>query len=183
MQKYSNSKPAILLHVCCGTCAIYPYFKLKEDFDITFFYYNPNIYPRKEYIRRLNGVKMISKKYSIPLVIGKYEIRKWLQLTKGLKDEPEGGKRCDLCFRIRLDVAAVTAKKLGLDLFGTTLTISPHKNHNIINSIGLELSAARGIDFYQSDLKKKDGFKKTMELSKKLKLYRQSYCGCIYSRK
>jgi len=183
MQKYSNSKPAILLHVCCGTCALYPYFKLKKDFDITFFYYNPNIYPKKEYIRRLDDVKMISKKCSIPLVNGKYEIRKWLRSTKDLREEPEGGKRCDLCFRIRLNKTAETAKNLGFDLFGTTLTISPHKNHDIINSIGAELSASHGIDFYQSNLKKNDGFKKTMELSKKMRLYRQNYCGCIYSMK
>ena len=181
MQKYSNSKPAILLHVCCGTCALYPYFKLKKDFDITFFYYNPNIYPKKEYIRRLDDVRTISKKYLIPLITGRYEIRKWFRLTKGLKDEPEGGKRCDLCFRIRLNKTAELAKKLGTGLFGTTLTVSPHKNHHIINSIGSEVAASLGIDFYQSNFKKNDGFKKTMEMSKKLQLYRQNYCGCIYS--
>ena len=183
MKKYSNSKPRVLLHVCCGTCALYPYFKLKKDFDITFFYYNPNIYPKKEYTRRLNDIKMISKKNSIPLSVGKYEIKKWLNLTKDLIDEPEGGRRCDLCFRIRLNKTAETAKKMGFDLFGTSLTISPHKNHNTINSIGSELADSWGIDFYQSNFKKKDGFKKTMKLSKKIKLYRQDYCGCIYSMK
>lgn len=183
MQKHPDLKPRILLHVCCGTCVLYPYFKLKKDFDVTFFYYNPNIYPEKEYIRRLNDVKMISKKYSVPLETGKYEIKRWLGLTKDLKDEPEGGRRCDLCFRIRLSKTAEIAKKMDFSLFGTTLTISPHKNHIIINSIGSELAASLGIDFYQTNLKKKDGFKKTMKMSKKMKLYRQNYCGCIYSIK
>jgi predicted adenine nucleotide alpha hydrolase (AANH) superfamily ATPase len=181
MLKTSNSKPTILLHVCCGTCALYPYFKLKKDFNVTFFYYNPNIYPKKEYIRRLDGVQIIAKKYSIPLIIGRYEIKKWLALTKGLKDEPEGGRRCDLCFRIRLGKTAEMAKKMGTGLFGTTLTVSPLKNHNIINSIGSEIAASLGIGFFQSNFKKNDGFKKTMEMSKKLKLYRQNYCGCLYS--
>ncbi len=181
MSKTSNSKPEMLLHVCCGTCALYPYFELKRDFNITFFYYNPNIYPKKEYLRRLYGVQTIAKKYSIPLVTGRYEIKKWLTLTKGYEDEPEGGRRCDLCFRMRLNKTAEQAKELGTDLFGTTLTVSPLKNHHIINSIGSEVAASLGIGFLQSNFKKNDGFKKTMEMSKKLQLYRQHYCGCMYS--
>jgi predicted adenine nucleotide alpha hydrolase (AANH) superfamily ATPase len=181
MAKTSNSRPRMLLHVCCGTCALYPYFKLKRDFNITFFYYNPNIYPKEEYLRRLDGVQTIAKKYSVPLITGRYEIKKWLALTKGLKDEPEGGKRCHLCFRIRLVEAAKQAKKLGSDLFGTTLTVSPLKNHNVINSLGSDIAASLGIDFFQSNFKKNDGFKKTIKMSKKIKLYRQNYCGCIYS--
>ena len=183
MLKYSTLKPRILLHVCCGTCALYPYFLLKQNFDVTFFYYNPNIHPRKEYIKRLEIIKVISKKYSIPLVIGKYEVKKWFRLTADLKNEPEGGIRCAQCFDMRLDSTADMAKKLGFDLFCTTLTISPHKNYRIINSIGMELASVKGIGFYKADLKKKDGFKKTMELSKKLNLYRQNYCGCVYSKK
>ncbi|MBC8389592.1 MAG: epoxyqueuosine reductase QueH [Actinobacteria bacterium] len=183
MLKYSTTKSTILLHICCGTCALYPYFLLKQDFDITFFYYNPNIHPGEEYIKRLRFIKMISKKYSIPLAVGKYEVKKWFGLTRDLKDEPEGGSRCSLCFRMRLDKTADTAKKQGFDLFGTTLTISPHKNYKIINSLGLELASKKGINFYQADFKKMDGFKKTIELSKELNLYRQNYCGCIYSKR
>lgn len=112
---------------------------------------------------------------------GRYEIKKWLTLTKGYEDEPEGGRRCDLCFRMRLNKTAEQAKELGTDLFGTTLTVSPLKNHHIINSIGSEIAASLGIGFLQSNFKKNDGFKKTMEMSKKLQLYRQHYCGCIYS--
>ena len=183
MLKYSTTKSKILLHICCGTCALYPYFLLKQDFDITFFYYNPNIHPEEEYIKRLKCVKMISKKYSIPLAVGKYEVKKWFRLTRDLKDEPEGGSRCSLCFRMRLDKTADTAKKQGFDLFGTTLTISPHKNYKIINSLGLELASKKGINFYQANFKKLDGFKKTIQLSKELNLYRQNYCGCIYSKR
>jgi predicted adenine nucleotide alpha hydrolase (AANH) superfamily ATPase len=181
MLKTSNPKPRMLLHVCCGTCALYPYSELKRDFNITFFYYNPNIYPKEEYLRRLEDVRNVAKKYSVPLITGRYEIQKWLTLTKEYKDEPEGGRRCELCFRMRLNKTAKQAKKLGTGLFGTTLTVSPLKNHNIINLIGSEIAALQGIDFFQSNFKKKDGFKKTMEMSKKLKLYRQDYCGCIYS--
>ncbi len=183
MPEYSKSKSGLLLHVCCGTCALYPYFLLKKDFNVTFLYYNPNIYPQGEYIRRLEDVKMISEKYSVPLIIGKYETKKWFKLTEHLKQEPEGGARCSLCFRMRLDVTADTAVKMSFDLFGTTLTISPHKNHRIINSIGMELAAVKTSGFYQANLKKNDGFKKTIELSKKLNLYRQNYCGCLYSKR
>ena len=183
MLEYSTIKPKILLHVCCGTCALYPYFLLKQTFDVTFLYYNPNIHPKEEYIRRLRGVKIVSKKYSIPLEVGEYEVKKWFRLAGDLKDEPEGGRRCSLCFRMRLDRTADMAKKQGFDLFGTTLTISPHKDHKIINSLGLKLASAKGINFYQANLKKKDGFKKTIQLSKELNLYRQNYCGCVYSKK
>ena len=181
MPEHLTLKPGILLHVCCGTCSLYPYFFLREDFDVTFFYYNPNIYPEKEYARRLDNVKTVSKINSIPLIIGKYEIEKWLDLTSNFKDEPEGGNRCTLCFKMRLEKTAETAKKLGLSFFGTTLTVSPHKDTKIINSTGLELGFLKKINFYQADFKKKDGFKKTLESSKNLNLYRQDYCGCVYS--
>jgi predicted adenine nucleotide alpha hydrolase (AANH) superfamily ATPase len=181
MSEQLNKKPRLLLHICCGTCSIYPFLCLKKDFDVTFFYYNPNIYPEEEYLRRLDDVKTISKIYSIPLIIDNYEIKKWMKLTSDFKNEPEGGKRCDICFKVRLEKTAITAKKLRYDIFCTTLTVSPHKNQKIINSLGAEIAASRKIDFYQADFKKKDGFKKTMELSKKLNLYHQNYCGCIYS--
>jgi predicted adenine nucleotide alpha hydrolase (AANH) superfamily ATPase len=174
-------KPKMLLHVCCGTCSLYPYFFLKKNFDVTFFYYNPNIHPGKEYLLRLDGVKTVSKIHSIPLIIGRYEIKKWMNLTLKLKDEPESGKRCALCFNMRLEKTALTAKKLGFDFFGTTLTVSPHKNQKIINSAGNKIGHLIKINFYQADFKKKDGFKKTIELSKNSGLYRQNYCGCIYS--
>jgi len=183
MPEKSDSKPGILLHVCCGSCSLHPYFFLKKIFDVTFFFYNPNIHPRKEYLKRLEGASAVSGKYSVPLIIGEYEIKEWMKLTRHLKNEPEGGKRCELCFKMRLVKTADMTKKLGLDFFGTTLTVSPHKNQEVINSIGEEIAFSRKIKFLRADFKKKDGFKKTTELSKKMNLYRQNYCGCIYSKR
>ena len=176
-----NLKPKFLLHVCCATCALHPYFLLSKDFAVTFYFYNPNIHPKEEYMRRLKDVRMISKKYHIPLIIDKYEIKKWFKLTKNLEKEPEGGMRCSVCFKIRLGKTAATAKKLNIDLFGTTLTISPHKNYITINSIGKTLASDKELTFYESNFKKKNGFKKTVQLSNKLHIYHQNYCGCIYS--
>src|SRR3989304_10188713 len=122
MPEYSTAKPKILLHACCGTCALYPYFLLEKDFDVTLFYYNPNLYPEKEYIKRLEGIKTISKRYNISLITGKYENKKWLSLTADFEDDPEGGRRCTLCFDMRLDETARTGTYLGHDLLGTTFT-------------------------------------------------------------
>ena len=113
--------------------------------------------------------------------MGRYEKKMWIDRTGILKSEPEGGLRCELCFKIRLKKTAKTAKKLGFDLFGTTLTISPHKNQAVINSTGMAISREENIEFLVADFKKKDGFKKTMQLSNEHKIYRQSYCGCVYS--
>jgi predicted adenine nucleotide alpha hydrolase (AANH) superfamily ATPase len=174
-------KPGFLLHACCATCALHPYFLLSENFAVTLFFYNPNIHPEHEYKRRLKDVKIISKIYKIPLIIERYEVKKWFKLTKNLEKEPEGGKRCDVCFKMRLEKTATAAKKLNIGLFGTTLTISPHKNHIAINSIGKTIADSQNLIFYESNFKKKDGFKKTVRLSKSLSLYQQNYCGCIYS--
>ncbi len=182
MVDYSTLKPKILMHACCATCALDPYFQLSEKLDITFFYYNPNIHPEDEYRRRLTDLETVSGKFSIPVKTGSYEQKKWLQLTRKYKQEPEGGERCRICFRMRLEKCAETAERKGFELFGTTLTISPHKDHELINSIGLSVAKHKKIDFFAADLKKKDGFKRTMELSTSLGLYRQNYCGCTYSR-
>jgi len=183
MTENFDSKARILLHVCCGPCSLHPYFFLKDDFDVTFYFYNPNIHPKNEYFKRLEGVRTVSDTYSVPLIIGEYDMKNWMILTRHLKDEPEGGKRCELCFKIRLNKTAETAKNLGFDLFGTTLTVSPLKNQAIINSVGEEIGKSKKINFFRADFKKKDGFKKTTELSKQLNLYRQNYCGCIYSKR
>ncbi len=181
MVDYSTVKPKILLHVCCATCSLDPYFQLSKKLDITFFYYNPNIHPEDEYNRRLADLKTVSSKFSIPVDAGSYEQKKWLLLADKYKQEPEGGKRCRICFSMRLEKCAETAKRKGFELFGTTLTISPHKDHELINSIGLSIAKRIKISFFAANLKKKDGFKRTMELSTSLGLYRQKYCGCVYS--
>ncbi|MBN2073579.1 MAG: epoxyqueuosine reductase QueH [Actinobacteria bacterium] len=173
----------MLLHACCATCLLAPYDDLKDHFDITVLYYNPNIYPRSEYIKRLKDVRRVCRDMSIPLIVGPYRSRAWLKKTEHLKEEPEGGKRCGLCFGIRLEYTALTAVKKGFDIFGTTLTVSPHKNQEMINSIGLSIAGKLNIQFFRADFKKNDGFKRTMHSSKKLRLYRQNYCGCIYSIK
>jgi len=179
--EYQKAKPRFLLHVCCANCLLYPFTALSKDFHVYFYFYNPNIHPKSEYIKRLKYVKLVSETYNAPLIVDKYEKKKWFNIAGTLKSEPEGGLRCELCFRIRLEKTAKTAKKLGFDLFGTTLTISPHKNQTIINNTGVTISKEKNIEFYIADFKKKDGFKKTMQLSSEYKIYRQSYCGCIYS--
>lgn len=171
----------MLLHACCANCAAYPLSLLGDDFDITLFYYNPNIYPEGEYLRRLKDIRKLSKISGIPLIIGKYEDMKWSRAARHLACEPEGGKRCRICFDMRLKKTAAIAKEVGLDIFSTTLSISPHKNSKIINELGTGISDRAGIDFYIADLKKKDGFKKTMKISHKYGFYHQNYCGCIYS--
>ncbi len=173
----------MLLHVCCATCAAYPVGLLGEVFDITMFFYNPNIHPGGEYRRRLKDVERLSKISNIPLITGTYEPERWFMLTEGLEDEPEGGKRCAICFHLRLEETARLAAKKGMDIFAATLSISPHKNAGTINEAGLSISRKYGIDYYLSDLKKKNGFKKTNELSRSYGFYRQDYCGCIYSMK
>lgn len=171
----------MLLHVCCANCAAYPLTLLSDDFDITLFYYNPNIYPREEYFRRLKDVRKLSEISGAALIIGKYESSKWFEAARHLSEEPEGGKRCCICFDMRLKKTAAIAKDRCFDIFSTTLTISPHKSSITINELGSVISDRAGIDFYISDLKKKDGFKKTMGLSRKYRFYHQNYCGCIYS--
>ena len=176
-------KQKFLLHTCCATCLMHPLTLLLNDYDTTIFFYNPNIHPKDEYIKRLYDVKKIAEEFSTPLIIEKYEKSKWLKSTGNLKDAPEGGKRCTKCFKIRLEKTGEIAKKLSYDLFGTTLTISPHKNQEIINLIGKNIAEKIKISFYSADFKKKNGFKNTIDLSKKYHIYRQNYCGCIYSSK
>ena len=181
MVKYSTLKPRMLLHSCCATCTAYPTNLLKERFDISLFYYNPNIFPEEEYNRRLADVRSLADTAGTSFIKGEYDASEWNNTTRDLADEPEGGKRCPICFNFRLEKIAETAKKKGFDIFGTTLSISPHKNSNAINEAGSLLSARSGIEFDRADFKKKDGFKKAMDFSKKYSFYRQNYCGCEYS--
>lgn len=180
---------SILLHTCCGPCCCYVIEKLQEDgFDITLFYYNPNIHPREEYDARLAEIKKYSDKIGVNLVVDNYEVDKWFKMARGLEGEPEGGKRCEVCFKMRLERTAKYALKNKFDYFGTTLTISPHKNAEVINKIGKKLSPPcngdlGGCFFYEADWKKQDGFKKSCQISRQENFYRQNYCGCVFSRK
>jgi len=174
-------KKKILLHVCCANCGTVPIETLKHKYSLTLFWYNPNIYPQNEYEKRLVDVKKLAKIYNLDLIINSNGFKKWNKLVKGLEKEPEQGKRCDVCFRMRMKKTAEIAKKKGFDFFTTTLTMGPQKKAKIINQIGKELENKYKIGFYSADFKKKDGFKKSLQLSKKYNFYRQNYCGCIYS--
>jgi hypothetical protein len=174
-------KKKLLLHTCCAPCSTHCVNELMKDYDVTMYFYNPNIHPFGEYAKRLENGKIVSRELGVPLIEAEYEPEEWLELIKGFEQEPEGGKRCKICFHMRLKQTAEYAKKNGFDAFTTTMTISPHKDANIINQLGEELSKKFGVEWVHSDFKKKDGFKKSIDLSKKMKLYRQGYCGCFYS--
>jgi predicted adenine nucleotide alpha hydrolase (AANH) superfamily ATPase len=178
-----NERMRLLLHVCCAPDLTHPFTLLREDYSVSAFFYNPNIHPEEEYYKRIGETRKLSKLWGIPLLEGEYNAEDWFNITAQYKNEPEGGKRCELCFKFRLEKTAQLAKEKGYSIFCTTLTISPHKNSNIINRLGKEIGEKYGIHYLESDFKKKDGFKKSVEISKKLGLYRQKYCGCIYSMK
>ncbi|MCX4249210.1 MAG: epoxyqueuosine reductase QueH [Bacilli bacterium] len=175
-------KKTILLHSCCGPCSSACIDRLKDYFDITVIYYNPNIEPLDEYIHRKNEQIRLLKEWNIKFMDCDYENDIWTNKTKYLREELEGGKRCSVCFGIRLKYTAKKALDKGFDYFGTTLTVSPHKNSELINKIGEGIGINLGIKFLYSDFKKKEGYKKSIEFSKQYNLYRQDYCGCLYSK-
>ncbi len=181
--------PTLFLHSCCAPCSSYVLEYLSAFFQITVFYYNPNITASSEYWKRVEEQKRLVEiyntqpgRYPIAVVEGDYRPEVFLERTKGLEECPEGGERCFLCYRLRLEETARQAKASGADYFGTTLTISPLKNAGKLNEIGEELGKTMGIAWLFSDFKKKNGYKRSIELSAKYGLYRQDYCGCAYSK-
>jgi len=178
-----DHKPKLLLHTCCAPCSTTCIERLKEYFDITILYYNPNIEPFEEYIKRKNEQIKIINEYGLKIMDCDYDNDKFHEMSKGLEKEPEKGIRCHKCYRLRLDYTAVLAKNNNYEYFGTTLTVSPYKLSNVINEIGLELENTYNIKFLVSDFKKQNGYKKSIELSNKYNLYRQNYCGCIFSKR
>jgi len=179
-----DTKKTLLLHSCCAPCSSYVISYLANYFNITILYYNPNIYPYEEYEKRKEEqIKLIKKlENNIEILDCDYENDKYNDLIKGLENEPERGNRCTICYKMRIEKTAFLAKKNNYDFFCTTLSVSPHKNANLINEIGQDLEKEYQIKWLYSDFKKKDGYKKSIELSKKYNLYRQDYCGCIYSK-
>lgn len=178
-----KGKPKLLLHACCGVCSSSVLERLYPFFDITVLYYNPNIYPEEEYLKRFNTLKEITLKMKIKvklLEIG-YESKEFKNISKGLENEKEGGKRCTKCFYLRLEKTAKLAQKHNFDYFTTTLSVSPYKNSQKLNKIGKILSEKYNVEYLYSDFKKKEGYKRSNELAKKYNLYRQHYCGCKYS--
>jgi len=169
----------ILLHICCGVCAGATAQKLKEEgFEITGFFYNPNIRPIEEYEKRFEAAKTVSRILGFELLRDDTDRDEWDRISAGLKEEPEGGKRCEICFRMRLEKAFRKAKEINIPLFTTTLTISPHKNAALINKIGAGIDSAV---FLERDFKKADGFKKAIDFAKRNGIYRQNFCGCTNS--
>lgn len=184
-------RPALLLHSCCGPCSSSVIERLAGEFDITVFFYNPCITDEKEYKQRRDSQIEFIEKFNqeridlpnISFMEGQYEPGEFLTLTKGHEEDPEGGARCAICFRQRLDKTVQNASIAGCDYFGTTLTVSPHKNYEIISGIGREIALKYNMSFLDRDFKKQDGYKRSIELSKKYGLYRQNYCGCIFSKR
>ena len=183
-----KEKQKILLHSCCAPCSTAVIERLKDEYDIVIFYYNPNIYPEEEYIlRKQEEIKYIKHlndsnvDFSISMLDCDYESEKFYEATVGFENEREGGARCAICFKLRLEKTAQKAKELGFDIFGTTLTVSPHKNAELINSIGLALEKENGVRFLVSNFKKNNGYKRSVELSKENNIYRQNYCGCEFA--
>lgn len=168
-----------MLHVCCGPCSAHAIRELKESYDLSLFFCNPNLYPKEEYTKRLDAVEQVATLLAVPLIIEPYEPEPWKKLAKGLEEEKEGGRRCELCYEFRLQKTAERAKPFGM--FATTLTVSPHKSSSVINRIGRKVAKEQSVAFLELDLKKKDGFLKSTRLSKEMGLYRQDYCGCRYS--
>lgn len=177
----------LLLHACCAPCSSAVLERIGNYFEITIFYYNPNITEAKEYQKRVEEVKRlirsISTKYPVHLQEGRYNPDEYWDISKGLENEPERGKRCYKCYELRLEETAKVADSLGFDYFCTTLTLSPHKNANWINEIGKNLDSKYASHYLYSDFKKRNGYKRSIELSHEFNLYRQDYCGCIYSKR
>ena len=183
-----TQKKSLLLHSCCGPCSSYVLNYLNKYFDITIVYYNPNIYPKNEYIKRYNEQKRLIKEMfndEIEILDCVYDNSIYDDYIKGFESEYEGkqSNRCYLCYKLRLEETAKLAKNNNFDYFGTTLSVSPYKNSDFLNEIGKELDEKYNIRFLYSDFKKKEGYKKSIEYSKKYNLYRQDYCGCKYSIK
>ena len=184
-----NSKagkvPSLLLHACCAPCSSYCLEYLAEYFSITVFFYNPNLYPADEYDKRADEVRrlisLLQVKNPVKLIVADFDGKEFYAKVRGMEKLPEGGERCRRCFELRLEKTAEIAKENSFDFFTTTLIISPLKNAQVINEVGEEMAEKYGVAHLPSDFKKKGGYKRSVELSAEFGLYRQNYCGCVYS--
>ena len=179
--------PSLLLHSCCAPCSSYSLEYLTQHFSVTVFYYNPNISPEEEFIHRAEEQKrLISElpvKHPVSFIEGDYDPNEFYTAVRGLEQIPEGGERCFACYRLRLDRTAGLAASMGFDYFGTTLSISPYKNAPKLNEISEELAGIYPVKALPLDLKKRGGYKRSIELSEEYSLYRQDYCGCVFSKR
>ena len=184
ISKINGTKPRLLLHACCAPCSSYVLEYLSQYFAITLYFYNPNIYPLSEFDFRADELKRLVKEMNldIKIVVAEYDNENFENIVKGYEDFPEGSVRCFKCYRLRLENAIKYAKENKFDFVTTTLSISPHKNAEKLNEIGGELAGEYGVEYLFSDFKKKNGYKRSCELSQIFNLYRQNYCGCKYSK-
>lgn len=182
-----NRVPTLLLHACCAPCSSYTMEYLSQYFDITIYFYNPNIAPAEEYEKRIRELERLIREMPltrpVKILAAEYEPDRFEQLARGREDLPEGGERCFACYALRLSETAKVAQEQGFDYFTTTLSISPHKNADKLNEIGAALEQQFEVAYLYSDFKKKGGYQRSIALSREYDLYRQDYCGCIYSKK
>jgi len=172
----------MLLHACCAPCSSAVVERLAADYALTIYFYNPNIHPRAEYIKRRDELQRWCDQIAgITCIVADYVPEKWMDKVRGLEQEPERGRRCNRCFRLRLEHAAEYASEHNYALFSTVLSISPHKRYESINRLGLALARCYGVDFYTANFKKQNGYKRSVEISRELNFYRQNYCGCVFS--
>lgn len=178
--KCSNKK--ILLHACCGICSGYPISLLQDmGYSVVVYFYNPNIFPEEEYNKRLEAEKTLCQHFACELIVGEYEPQVYYDYVKGFENEPEKGLRCDRCFELRLTNSAKLAKQLWIDIFTTSMVISPHKNYEKLTKIGQQIAQEYELEYLSTNFRKQDGFLKTNQISKSLNLYRQNYCGCKFA--
>lgn len=186
-EKEKGGLPRLLLHSCCAPCSSYVLEYLSQYFSVMVFYYNPNIFPKEEYEKRVKEqedfIKRFPTGHPVTFVDGPYEAERFYETVKGLEREPEGGSRCFRCYELRLSEAVEMAESCGFDYVTTTLSISPLKNAEKLNEIGERLTRERKVKWLPGDFKKRDGYKRSVELSGEYGLYRQNYCGCVYSRR
>ena len=182
-----EKKKTLLLHACCAPCSSYVLEYLSKYFDITLFFYNPNIYPEEEFRFREDELRRLIGEMPLPsgvnIISGRYEPTEFFDIARGYEELPEGDERCHRCYALRLEESARAAKEGGFDYFCTTLSISPYKNAEWLNTIGKEMSEKYGVGYLFSDFKKKNGYKRSCQLSEQYSLYRQDYCGCVFSKR
>jgi predicted adenine nucleotide alpha hydrolase (AANH) superfamily ATPase len=182
-----EKKKTLLLHACCAPCSSYVLEYLSKYFDITLFFYNPNIYPEEEFRFREDELRRLIGEMPLPsgvnIISGRYDPSEFFDIARGYEELPEGDERCRRCYALRLEESARAAKEGGFDYFCTTLSISPYKNAEWLNSIGKEMSEKYGVGYLFSDFKKKNGYKRSCQLSEQYSLYRQDYCGCVFSKR
>jgi len=183
VQENPMPRPRLLLHTCCAPCSTHVIEELRGEYDLTCFFYGSNIHPEEEYERRAEESREYCGKQGIEFIEGEYDPSDWFEAIKGHEDDDEGGERCSICYSHRLTKTAEVARDGGYQWFATTLTISPHKKADVINEIGEEIGRSMEIGFLARDFKKMHGFQRSVEMSKKHGLYRQDFCGCVFSQR